>query len=119
MKRYRSKAVSLAMIPLIAASFTACGADEEETAYCVNENDEVVDDDLCGDERAGGGAGFFFLYAAGGFGRGQRVTGASTRIPSTDKRALARRGGFGSRASGGVGRRVSGGGSGRGFSGGG
>jgi hypothetical protein len=111
----RSKAVRLAAVPLIAAAFVAgCGDDEEEVAYCVNAENEVVDDDFC-DEDRGGTSGFFILYGAyalrgGTIGRGTVLTGGD-RVPSTDRAAVARRGGFGAGASaGGVGRTVNRGG---------
>ncbi len=111
----RSKAVRLAAVPLIAAAFLAgCGDDDEETAYCVNAENEVVDDDFCDQDR-GGGAGFFIFYGGSAFrggpiGRGTVLTGGQ-RIPSTDRAAVARRGGFGSgSSSSGVGRTVNRGG---------
>ena len=50
------------------------GGDEEEeqVAYCTDENGEIVDEDYCDDGYNGPGAGFFFLYL-GGFGRGLPV----------------------------------------------
>jgi hypothetical protein len=110
----RSRAVTLTVVPLLAAAFIAgCGSDEsEETAYCVNAQDEVVDDDLCDDEGRGG----YFVYFGGlpftgnRIGRGTRLRGGE-RVASTDRGAIASRGGFGGSArSSGVGRAVSGGG---------
>lgn len=117
----RSKAVKLAVVPVLAAAFVGCGGNDDETAYCVNQYDEVVENRYC--ERRGT-SGFFILYAGGGFyGRGQRIPrGVGTRIPSTDRARVAARGGFGGSArAGGVGRSVSargGGGGGFRFSGG-
>jgi hypothetical protein len=121
----RSKAVRLAAVPLIAAAFLAgCGEDEdEEVAYCVNADNEVVDDDFCDQDRGGTG-GFFIFYGGlplrgGRVGPGTVLTGGS-RVPSTDRGAVARRGGFGaSGRTSGVGRPVASGGGGGGFSGGG
>jgi hypothetical protein len=120
--RYRSASVKLLIVPLLAGAFTGCGGDEdEETAYCVDEDNQVVDNRNCDDDRTSGG--FFWLF--GGFGAariGQTLPSGGERIRASDKDALARRGGFGSRANsrGGVGRPVgSAGRSGGGFSGGG
>ncbi len=114
----RSRAVRLAVVPLIAAAFVAGCGEDEEVAYCVNAENEVVDDDFCDDDR-GGTSGFFIFYGGsalrgGPIGRGTVLTGGE-RISSTDRARVARRGGFGSSgssASGGVGRTVSGGGGG-------
>ena len=113
----RSKSVNLVVVPLIAAAFlSGCGG-EEETAYCVDENDVVVENRHC---ESGTNGGFFWFFGGAGLGRGS-IAGPGERINSTDKAALARRGGFGangrSTSSGsGVGTKVSTGG---GFSGGG
>jgi hypothetical protein len=109
-----STAVRLSIVPLLAASFLAGCGDDEETAYCVDENDEVVENRYCDDEYNGTvGAGAFFWYfgASGALTRGQRARGGD-RISASDRAALAKRGGFGSRSSsGGVGKSVSGSGS--------
>lgn len=114
----RSRAVSLACVSALAAAFTGCGG-EEDTAYCVDREDRVVDNDQCGDERRGGGLGYFWLFGGrGGFVRGDRVSGGE-RVSSLNKPELASRGGFGGSAgAGGVGRSVKGTGGGF-FSGGG
>ena len=97
----RSKSVKLAVVPLLAAAFlSGCGG-EEETAYCVDANNRVTDNVHC--DRANN-PGFFWFFGAPGLGRGS-IAGSGERINSTDRAALARRGGFGSSArSGGVGR---------------
>jgi len=102
----RSKAVNLAVVPLLAAAFSACGSSEkEEVAYCVDKDDKVVENRLCDENRGGGLGGFFFFYGAGGFGRGDRVPSGGERINAADRAAVAQRGGFGSSASpSGVGR---------------
>ena len=103
---------------------TACGqdtAEEEQTAYCVDENDNVVDDDLCDEsERNGGFVGgvpyFFFLGSFGGnrYSPGQRIpstyTSSGTRINPSDSSARSRAGlpssgrvSSGTRVTGGIG----------------
>ena len=110
-----STAVRLSIVPLLAASFLAGCGDDEETAYCVDENDEVVENRYCDDEYDGVSAGgVFFWYFAGSsianVRRGQRLSGGE-RISASDRAALAKRGGFGSRSSsGGVGKSFSSGG---------
>ena len=111
---------------------TACGTGEENEAqrvYCVDEQDQVVDEDQCEEaERNGGfvgGVPFFFLL--GGFGGnryavGQTIprqyTGAATRINPSDSSARSRNGmpgsgrvSSGTRISGGIGSGGGGGGS--------
>ena len=105
--------MQLTVVPLLAAAFLAgCVTEEsEETAYCVDAQDEVVDDENCDDE---GRAGYFVYFgglpfAGSAIRRGTRLTGGE-RVPSTDRRAIASRGGFGGTArAGGVGRAVPGG----------
>jgi len=114
MARRRSTAVRLTVVPVLAAAFLAgCGEEEEETAYCVDGTDTVVENQNCDreyDQGGGGGGGFFWFFAGAGLGRGfgpgSRVGGLQgDRVRASDRSALARRGGFGSRArSGGVGR---------------
>lgn len=105
-----STAVRLKVVPLLAASFLAACGDTEETAYCVDENDEVTENRYCDDEYDGtSSAGVFFWYfgATGALTRGQRARGGD-RVSASDRAALAKRGGFGSRSSsGGVGKSVS------------
>lgn len=124
--RLRSQAVRLTAVPLLAAAFLAgCGSEEDDatqTAYCVNAQDEVVDNEYCDEGRSGGGA--FFVFFGGRALRGGPVTRGTVlrggeRIPSTNRTAIADRGGFGGGArTGGVGRSVTASGGG-GFSGGG
>ena len=97
----RSKSVTLAVVPLLAAAFLAGCGGEEETAYCVDQSNRVTDNVHC--DRANN-PGFFWFFGAAGLGRGS-IAPPGERINSTDRAALARRGGFGSSArSGGVGR---------------
>ena len=101
--RHSSTAVRLTIVPLLAASFLAGCGDDEETAYCVDENDEVVENRYCDDEYDGNSSAgvFFWYFGAGGTNitRGTRVSGGE-RISASDRAALARRGGFGARSSG-------------------
>ena len=96
----RSSAVNLGLVAAFATAFTGCGEDDE-TAYCVNQNDEVVENQTCGDEYSGGDNSHFWVYGAGAVGgsklikKGSKVAGGS-RILSTNKAAITSRGGFGS-----------------------
>ena len=118
MPRRSSHAVRLTVVPLLAASFLAGCGDDEKTAYCVDENDEVVENRYCDDEYDGtSSGGVFFWYFGAGSGsitRGTRLSGGE-RVSASDRAALARRGGFGSRSSSGsgVGKSVSASGGGR------
>ncbi|MBJ7452615.1 MAG: hypothetical protein JHC71_11080 [Blastococcus sp.] len=109
-------ALTTTVLATAATGFMAgCGAggdDDEQVAYCTDENGEIVDEDLCDDSRGGGG-GLFFLYL-GGFGRGLPVgtvlPSGGTRINPTDQSArraagLAATGAVaaGTRVSGGIG----------------
>ena len=109
--RRRSASVPLAFVPFLAAAFLAGCGDDEETAYCVNERNEVIEDEACDEGRPGA---FVFFGAFGGrpIGRGTVLTDGE-RIPSSDRARVAERGGFGGASRpGGVGRSVSGGGGG-------
>ena len=86
--------------------------DDEQVAYCTDENGEIVDDDYCDDSYSGGG-GLFFLYL-GGFGRGlpvgSRLPAGGTRIDPRDSTARQAAGlpgtgkvSGGTRVSGGIG----------------
>ena len=115
----KSRSVPIVTLSAIALAFSACGDDDEETAYCVDENDVVVENEQC-DERYGSGThgGFFWLFLAGNRlgGRapapGQRLPrDGAERVAANDRATLQSKGGFGSSArSGGVGRTVSAGG---------
>ena len=115
-RRHRSRAVTLLAVPVLAIAFAACG-DEEESAYCVDENDQIVENRYCDDEaRSGtGGTGAFFWYyggavAGGRLAPGSKVTGGD-RVAASNVAENARRGGFGSSSrstsASGVGRSVS------------
>jgi hypothetical protein len=111
-------ALTTTVLTTAATGFMAgCGVggdeDEEQVAYCTDENGEIVDEDYCDDGYRGPGAGFFFLYL-GGFGRGLPVgtvlPRGGTRISPTDTAARQRAGlpangkvSPGTRVSGGIG----------------
>ena len=87
-------AFTTTVLATAATGFMAgCGAggeDDEQVAYCTDENGEIVDDDYCDDSYSGGGGGLFFLYV-GGFGRGlpvgSRLPSGGTRIDPRDSSA--------------------------------
>jgi hypothetical protein len=102
--RRRSRDVALVAVPVLALAFGTCGSDDD-TAYCVDKNDRIVENRYCDDEAAranngGGGAAIvpFFWYYGGGGGRlapGTRLTGGE-RVAASNIAENARRGGFGS-----------------------
>lgn len=116
-RSHRSKAVPLLAVPVLAIAFTACGEDDD-SAYCVDDNDQIVENRYCDDEAYagnGGGAGAFFWYYGGraasgaALRPGARISGGD-KVSASNVAENARRGGFG--ASGktgasGVGRSVS------------
>lgn len=120
-------ALTTTVLATAATGFLAgCATDEDEqeqVAYCVDEDGEIVDDDLCDDDRVGGGgAGLFFLYV-GAFGRnlpvGTVLPGGGTRIDPRDTAARRNAGlpatgkvSSGTRVSGGIGSGSGGGSSG-------
>jgi hypothetical protein len=87
------------------------GGDEDQVAYCTDEDGKIVDDKYCDDGYHGPGAGFFFLYL-GGFGRGLPIgtvlPSGGTRISPTDT-AARRNAGLPSSGKVSAGTRVSGG----------
>ena len=71
------------------------GGDDDQVAYCTDENGKVVDDDYCDDDYHGPGAGLFFLYLGGfrpGLPLGTVLPRGGTRINPTDTAARSRAG---------------------------
>ena len=119
--RVRS-ALTTTVLATAATGFLAgCGTDEEEqVAYCTNEDGEIVDDDYCDDDYRGGG-GLFFLYLGAfrpGLPVGTVLPRGGTRINPTDTAARQRYGlpgtgkvSAGQRVTGGIGSGTGGSGS--------
>ena len=118
--RVRS-ALTTTVLATAATGFTAgCAVDteEEQRAYCVDEDGEIVDDEYCDDDYRGPGAGFFFLYLGGfrsGLPVGTVLPSGGTRIDPRDSAARQRAGlpgsgrvSSGTRVSGGIGSGVGG-----------
>ena len=66
------------------------GGDEDQVAYCTDEDGKIVDDEFCDDGYNGPGAGFFFLYLGGfrsGLPVGTVLPSGGTRINPTDTTA--------------------------------
>jgi hypothetical protein len=89
------------------------GGEEEQVAYCTDQDGKIVDDSYCDDGYHGPGAGLFFLYL-GAFGRGLPVgtvlPSGGTRVSPTDTTARRNAGlpstgkvSAGTRVSGGIG----------------
>jgi hypothetical protein len=85
-------ALTTTVLATAATGFMAgCGADgeeDEQVAYCTDENGEIVDDEYCDDGYSGGG--LFFLYLGGfrsGLPVGSRLPSGGTRIDPRDSAA--------------------------------
>ena len=112
-RRRRSRDVALVAVPVLALAFTACGGDDD-TAYCVDQNDQIVENQYCDDDARTGGSGFFWLYGGSlingnRYATGQRLKGGE-KVAASNVAENARRGGFGSSGksgASGVGRAVS------------
>lgn len=90
----RLRLVSMAVAGvLVVPSLAACGSDndgEDQTAYCVNAENQVVDDSNCDESRGYGGGSFFLFMAVGGFGRGSYIpNNYGTRIDPRNPAARA------------------------------
>jgi hypothetical protein len=98
-RRRRSRDVALVAVPVLALAFTACGGDDD-TAYCVDQNDQIVENQHCDDDAFNGGSSFFWLYGGSlvngkRYATGQRLKGGD-RVAASNIAENARRGGFGS-----------------------
>jgi hypothetical protein len=96
--RVRS-ALTTTVLATAATGFLAgCGTDDEEqeqVAYCTDEDGEIVDDDFCDDGYRGPGAGLFFLYLGGfrpGLPVGTVLPAGGTRIDPANTAARQRAG---------------------------
>ena len=96
---------TITILTVLPLAFAACG--EDETAYCVDQSDRIVENRYCDESavRANNGSGaallpFFWYYGgrAGGGGRlvpGTRISGGD-RVAASNIAENARRGGYGS-----------------------
>jgi hypothetical protein len=89
----KSKVVTIGTVGALAAAFNSgCGGDDE-TAYCIDENEEVVENQHCDNDRTGS---YVWFLSGGSYARGASVRGESgERVSAANKAALASRGGFG------------------------
>jgi hypothetical protein len=106
-------ALTTTVLTTAATGFMAgCGTGEEDqVAYCTDENGNIVDDSFCDDGFHG--PGLFFLYLGGfrpGLPIGTRLPAGGTRIDPRDATARSRAGlpstgrvKAGTRVSGGIG----------------
>lgn len=94
--RRTNRAVAFGVVPALAASFLAGCGEEEEQAYCVDQDDVVVENRFCDDDYGVGPAFFFWSFGSTTYARGQKIKGG-TKIRAADRAALARRGGFGTK----------------------
>jgi hypothetical protein len=102
-RRHRSRDVALVAVPVLAFAFTACGGND--TAYCVDRNDRIVQNRYCDNDAFSGGPGAYYWYYGGHAGGGRYVPGTrltgGDRVSSTNIAENVRRGGFGSSSRGG------------------
>ena len=100
-RRRRSRDVALVALPVLALAFSACGGEDDDTAYCVDENDQIVENRYCDEEATNDGAypgAFFWYYGAttgGKLVKGAKLKGGD-KVISTNVAENVRRGGFGS-----------------------
>ena len=122
--RVRSALTTTVLATAATGFLAACGTEEDEqeqeqVAYCTNEEGEIVDEELCDDDYRGPGAGLFFLYLGGfrpGLPVGTVLPRGGTRINPSDTQARQRAGlpstgrvASGTRVTGGIGSGVGGG----------
>ncbi len=104
MAQRSSKTIALGAIPVMSLAFLA-GCGEDEVAYCVDGTDTVVDNSYCNDDFNDGTYFWSFIAAnqAGKIVKGSKIKKASEKIASSNKGALAKKGGFGAATAGGIG----------------
>ena len=120
--RVRSALTTTVLATAATGFLAACGTGEreqEQVAYCTDENGEIVDDEYCDDGYRGPGAGLFFLYLGAfrpGLPVGAVLPRGGTRINPADTAARQRAGlpstgkvSAGTRVTGGIGAGVGGG----------
>ena len=112
----KGRTIGIATVTALALFFQGCS--DEETAYCVDEADAVVDNQNCYDYEDGVTPVPFFWAFLGGdvdkkkIKKGTKIAAglAAAKIAANNKSALQSRGGFGSQArTSGVGRVSAGG----------
>jgi hypothetical protein len=115
--RVRAALTTTVLTTAATGFLTGCGVgggEEDQVAYCTDKDGEIVDEDLCDDDRGGGfGGGLFFLYLGGfrsGLPVGTVLPRGGTRINPGDTAARQRAGlpgtgrvSAGTRVSGGIG----------------
>lgn len=75
---------------LVVPSVAACSSSgTEQQAYCVDANNQVVDEVNCDESHGYGGGLFFLMLASGGYGRGSVINGGGARINPADSAARA------------------------------
>ena len=88
----------LLAVPVLAIAFASCGGDD--SAYCVDQNDQIVENRYCDDEARTGGGAFFWFYGGSPVGGGRVAPGTKLsggdRVAASNVAENARRGGFGS-----------------------
>ena len=119
--RVRSAFTTTVLATAATGFMAGCGTEQEQRAYCVDEDGEIVDDEYCDDDYRGPGAGLFFLYLGGfrsGLPVGTVLPSGGTRIDPRDAEARSRVGlprngsvASGTRVSGGIGSGLGGSGS--------
>ncbi len=102
MRTRKTQTLSIATLGALALTFQGCG---DDTEYCVDRMNRVVDNNNCYDADDAGDYNSGFFWARGGSHSGSKIA-RGTRITGGD-RVPAVAGGFGSSArSSGIGRSV-------------
>lgn len=104
MAKRSSKTIALGAMPVMALAFLAGCGGEDEVAYCVDQQDTVVDNSFCDDDFNGT---YFWSFVAASQGskivKGAKIKKAASKIAANNKAALASKGGFGAAAGSGAG----------------